>query len=374
MVEADNIFHSKKGPVVKNFIWSSMNKKDKIIWLALLALAVCLGWSGCFKHAVEVREPLPDIVWPRAPEMPRISFQNSVSQPAHLQINPGILTKFYHYIKGETEETIVSPYGVSADADGRLYVVDTYLNAVHVFDPEGNQYFSFPENRTSLKSPIGIAIDHRSGVIYLSDSKQAVIKVYKDRGNQSAGEFGGDTLKRPAGIAINETSSELLVVDSLQSTVFRYDLSSRMLKGSFGGDGEEDGRFHYPTNLAVTPKGEIIVSDSLNFRVQVFSSGGQFLMKLGAMGQSPGCFSRPKGVAADSDGNIYVVDALYDNVQVFDSSGQLLMAFGSHGNGYGEFWLPTGIYIDQNDVIYVSDSYNKRVQIFKYLKDNLLLK
>jgi DNA-binding beta-propeller fold protein YncE len=250
-------------------------------------------------------------------------------------------------------------------------VVDTFLRRIHVFDPAGNRYSFFPEDRTLLVSPIDIAIDH-DGTIYVTDSKNALVYLFNDHGDKFLTTIGRGIFKRPTGIAVNEKTSELLVVDTLRSKVFRFDLASRSLKGSFGSDGATDGMFHYPTNIFVTSTGEIIVSDALNFRVQVFSPQGRFRFAVGGMGDVPGTFSRPKGVAADSDGNIYVVDGLFDNVQVFDKRGRLLMAFGDHGTGYGDFWLPTGIDIDRNDRIYVSDSSNRRVQIFQYLKKNMI--
>ena len=126
----------------------------------------------------------------------------------------------------------------------------------------------------------------------------------------------------------------------------------------------------FPTDIFVSQDGRIFVSDSLNFRVQIFTPDGKFLNTFGIAGTGPGFFSRPKGIAVDSEGNIYVVDALFDNVQIFDERGNLLMDFGSIGENYGEFWLPSGIFIDDNDMIYVSDTYNKRVQIFRYLKED----
>jgi DNA-binding beta-propeller fold protein YncE len=293
---------------------------------------------------------------------------------AHLSIQTGVYQKLYDFISGRVERSIVSPYGISVDSAGRMYIVDTYLKMVHVFDCDGNTYFSFPSDRTVFESPIDIAVDDKSGKIYVTDSKQGIVRTFNDFGKTSAGVFGDGLFKRPTGIAVNQKTSELLVVDTLQSQVVRFDLLSLKLKGSFGGDGSTAGMLHYPTNIFVTQRGRIIVADSLNFRVQVFSPEGDFLMVLGEMGHSPGSFSRPKGVAADSDGNIYVVDSLFDNIQMFDPSGNLLMAFGEHGVDYGEFWLPTGIYIDDKDRIYVSDSYNKRVQMFKYMKDELFLK
>jgi len=341
----------------------------RYIIFAALTAALCMGVSGCASHA-KAPGMHPDIFWPNPPEVKRIAFVKVVSKPEDLNIRPGILKRLVNYIVGRGAASIVSPYGIATDSKGRLYVVDTFQKRVHVFDTAGNQYFFFPSDKTMLASPVGIAID-KDGVVYVTDSKKGLVYIFKDNGKKFLSTIGRGIFKRPTGIAVNPKTSELLVVDTLKSRVFKFDLSNRMPKGSFGTDGATEGRFHYPTNIFVTLTGEIIVSDALNFRVQVFSPEGRFLFTFGRMGDVPGTFSRPKGVAADSDGNIYVVDALFDNIQVFDKRGRLLMAFGEHGRGYGEFWLPTGIYIDRNDLIYVSDSSNRRVQIFRYLKEDM---
>ena len=334
------------------------------VWAAVLGLSV----GGCTRR---VQPPVvrPEIFWPPPPEVKRVEFVKAVSTPADVNIRPGIWKRLVRYIAGRGAASLVSPYGIATDARGRLYVVDTFLKRIHVFDATGNQYYSFPEDDPVLASPIAIAID-KEDRIYVTDSKKGVVCIFKDGGKEFLTAFGDGIFKRPTGIAVNPESAELLVVDTLQSRVYRFDTSDRRLKGSFGTDGAAEGMFHYPTNISATGTGDIIVSDALNFRVQVFSSQGQFLFAIGRMGNMPGSFSRPKGVASDSDGHIYVVDALFDNIQVFDRMGRVLMAFGDHGTAYGSFWLPTGLYIDKNDLIYVSDSSNRRVQIFRYLKED----
>jgi DNA-binding beta-propeller fold protein YncE len=339
-----------------------------LIGITLLAAASALAFGACLNLAPERRKALPHIVWPKPPEIPRIRFVNSISRPEDLQITAGVFKRFIRYMAGEIETSITSPYGVTTDSSGRLYVVDTFLGLVHVFDVTKTRYYSFPSGDTTLLSPIGIAIDEKKGRIYISDSKAGRVKIFGRGGREFVGEIGKGALKRPTGIAINEKTSELLVVDTLGALIYRYVLSHHKVKGTFGGRGKEKGRLHYPTNIWVTGDGHILVSDSLNFRVQVFSAGGRFLSTFGSAGDGPGYFSRPRGVASDSDGNIYVVDALFDNVQIFNREGRLLMAFGGPGKGYGAFWLPSGIFIDRNDTIYVSDSYNKRVQVFQYVK------
>jgi len=340
----------------------------------ILAVIIFLGPAACVKDTNIAKESLPEIVWPKPPEVPRIRYVAAVSKPQDLQIRSGVFRRFMDYLSGKTEVPMVAPYGVETDSAGRLYVVDTFLRTVHVFDVKDSAYYSLPSGKANLISPIDIAIENAKGSIYVSDSKEGVVKIFKDAGKNFAGEIGKGILARPTGIAVNEKTSELLVVDTLNATIFRFDLADRKLKGKFGGSGKAEGELNFPTNICVNSDGIIFASDSLNFRIQEFTPDGKFLRAFGSIGTGPGHFSRPKGVAVDSDGNIYVVDSLFDNVQIFDRESRLLMAFGGPGSGYGEFWLPTGIFIDANDRIYVSDSYNKRVQIFQYLKGNVALR
>ena len=340
----------------------------------ILAVILLLGPAACVKNTHIAKETPPDIVWPQPPEIPRIRFVGAVSKPQDLQIRPGVFRRFFDYLIGKTEMPMVAPYGVETDSAGRLYVVDTFLKKVHVFDVKRSAYYSFPSDKPNFISPIDIAIENTSGSIYVSDSKEGVVKIFENAGKNFVGEIGKGVLERPTGIAVNEKTSELLVIDTLSAYIFRFDLADHRLKGKFGGSGKAEGELNFPTNLYVNRDGIIFASDSLNFRIQEFTPDGKFLREFGSIGNSPGHFSRPKGVAVDSDGNIYVVDGLFDNVQIFDRDSRLLMDFGRPGNGYGEFWLPTGIFIDPNDRIYVADTYNKRVQIFQYLKGNVTLK
>ena len=323
---------------------------------------------SCANSSERLKPSPVHLTWPPPPETPRIQFIASVSASRDFGIRKSIFRKMFDYLIGKKPSALVSPYGIEVDQEGRVYVVDTFLKTVHVFDVPGNDYYQFPKEPGSLEFPVDLSIDHDTGLIYVSDSQAKVVKIYTKRGKSFVGILGRGDLERPTGIAINKKTSELLVVDTLSANIVRYALASRTMKGFFGLPGKQPGHFHYPTNIFTTSNGRIVVSDSLNFRVQVFSSRGLPLKVFGSRGNRPGSFARPRGVAVDSDGNIYVVDALFDVVQIFNSDGRLLMDFGGPGSDAGKFWLPTGITIDTHDVIYISDSYNNRVQVFKYLK------
>ncbi len=341
-----------------------MNQRYKCLSLLVMLL---LLW-GCADSAERLKPESLHLIWPSPPEIPRIQFVASVSAPRDLGIRKSILRKFFDYLIGNKPSAMVSPYGIEVDQAGRVYVVDTFLKTVHVFDVPGNNYYQFPKEPGSLEFPVDLSIDNDTGLIYITDSQAKAVKIYSNGGKSFVGPLGRGVLERPTGIAINKKTSELLVVDTLSANIVRYALDSRTVKGFFGLPGRQPGHFHYPTNIFTTSDGRFVVSDSLNFRVQVFSSRGMPVAVFGNRGNRPGSFARPRGVAVDSDGNIYVVDALFDVVQIFDSAGRLLMDFGGPGSDAGKFWLPTGITIDANDLIYISDSYNNRVQVFKYLK------
>ena len=332
--------------------------------LSVIFLLLC---SGCFNVVVEKREPLPGIIWPKPPDIPRIRFANSISSPEDAGIADGALKRFFRFFIGKGETYIIKPYGIETDAEGRIYVVDAFLRKILVYDITEHKYYAFPEKETEFVSPIDVAIDDRRGRIYVSDSAKNVVKVFTKKGGYLE-EIKSGSMGRPTGIAVNKITDELLVVDTINSGILRFALKDHRLKGVIGMEGEETGRFHSPAHISVSQDGNIFVTDSLNFRVQVLTPEGGFIKSFGSAGGGPGYFSRPKGVAVDSDGNIYVVDALFDNVQIFNEAGHLLMSFGGPGHKYGEFWLPSGIFIDSKDMIYISDTFNKRVQVFQYLK------
>ena len=94
------------------------------------------------------------------------------------------------------------------------------------------------------------------------------------------------------------------------------------------------------------------VSDTTNFRIQIFDLEGNFISTFGKIGRVPGDFSRNKGVAVDKEGRIYVVDAAFENVQVFDRDFQLLVVLLGPGRESHNINLPAGIAVDYDNLSY----------------------
>jgi hypothetical protein len=135
---------------------------------------------------------------------------------------------------------------------------------------------------------------------------------------------------------------------------------------TIGEEGSAEGQFNLPTELRLDGP-NLMVVDTMNFRVQVFDRAGKFQYAIGQIGDGTGAMFRPKAVSVDSEGDLYVVDALWGVVQVFNRQGQLLYYFGAKGTHAGEFQLPSGLFIDHDDRVFVVDSFNRRVQVFQYV-------
>jgi len=297
-------------------------------------------------------------------------YLGSVSRPEDIGVRKSIFKRSEEVLFGKTEkeEKIVSPYGVVSDGKGKLYVADNGQGLVHLFDSKKKKYeqiYKLPKGR--LISPVACALDFR-GNLYVSDNRWRKIFVFNKKG-KFVQEISNPEIVNPTGIAVGNNFF-LYVVDTNGHKVWVYNLARPHLKRdwvfSFGKRGDSDGEFNFPTNIFVSQKGLVYVTDTMNFRVQVFDENGKFVRKFGEIGDIPGCLSRPKGIAVDSQGNIFVVDALKETVEAYNAKYQYVGFLGGKGRNPGQFSLPSGISIDIEDKIYIADSYNSRVQIFLF--------
>jgi len=329
----------------------------------ILLCSALLLFTGC---ASQVAEKPVDLVWPNPPETPRIRYIRSLSRANEFGSTG---SNWIDYFFGDqSAESMAKPYAASTDQTGRVYVTDTGLGVVWVFDEKEKKVSLLgTSGQGQLKQPIGVAVDNR-GIVFVSDV--LLQRVYGlDRDGKLVVAIGKkDELKSPSGLAIDAASNRLYVADTRAHNIRVYNTTDGTFLFEFGKRGTEEGEINFPTNLFVR-NGKVYVTDTGNFRIQIFDLEGKFLKKLGTLGDALGALARPKGVAADSDGHIYVVDAAFDNFQIFDENGKLYLYVGSAGSGPGFFWLPAGLHIDESDKIYVVDSYNRRVQVFQYLKE-----
>ncbi len=343
---------------------SEIGRKIRVLSLLTLAAlaAACEPMAG--RPSPERQATLGALVWPQPPERARIRFIRVVARPQDLGIRPSFWKRLGEIIVGKEEEWLIRPTGVVA-AENVIYVADPGAQALWRLDLQAGRFQRIEKARQErLVSPVAVCLG-QGDRIYLADSYLAKVFVY-DAGGKLMGTIADPNLRRPAAVAYDGSRDRLYVADSLAHRVWIFGADGRPA-GAIGQRGAGNGEFNFPTQLAVDRDGVVYVTDTLGFRIQMFNADGSFAGLFGRHGDSSGEFASPKGVGIDSEGHVYVVDALFDAVQIFDRRGRYLLTFGERGIARGQFWLPSGLYIDKRDRIYVADAYNQRVQIFEYL-------
>ncbi|XP_054767753.2 tripartite motif-containing protein 2-like [Lytechinus pictus] len=180
-------------------------------------------------------------------------------------------------------------------------------------------------------------------------------------------------------------------------------------KEQIGRSGSGVGELLNPTDLTITPHGDIFVADTVeNSRIQRFSSDGRYLSQFPVDFQEPALIgsdsahiaavflsskqvvvytydgypvhqfghdqlTHPHGIALNSLGNIYIIDLTLQCLLIFTKVGKLLTRLGQEGSRPGEFNHPHFIAIGSDDHIFVSEARNFRIQelssIGSYVKE-----
>ncbi len=326
------------------------------------------------------------LVWPEPPNLPRIRYTSYFAGMKIEYSQEGKKPKqswMDRLAGGQTQDEkvanrnfpfqLLGPYGMAVDSKNRLYVADQKVGAVFVFNTETRDTELIRNGFDAHFAMINaIAVDDDDRV-FISDGKLAKVLVFDANHKISAQISEG--LVDPLGLAIDTERRLLYVVDTKQDVVFVYDADSLKPLRKIGTPGKKHtltgpGEFSLPTNIALDREGNVYVTDSLNFRVEIFDAEGNFTGQFGQHCDAIGCFERPKGIAVDSDGHIWVVDSNLALVEIFNRDGELLAYVGGPGRSLGRFNDPMGIVIDKNNRVFVSEQYPwGRVQQFRYITD-----
>ena len=171
----------------------------------------------------------------------------------------------------------------------------------------------------------------------------------------------GWTFTQVAGVAV-DSQDRVYVFNRGEHPVIVFDRDGRFLN-SWG-----EGIFKTPHGIYMGRDDRIYLADTGNHTVRKFTTDGKLLMTLGTKdrpGEKGAPFNRPTDVALSPSGELFVSDG-YGNSRVhrYSPEGRLLLSWGEPGDGIGQFDLPHGIFVDRQDRVYVADRQNHRIQIF----------
>jgi len=181
-------------------------------------------------------------------------------------------------------------------------------------------------------------------------------------------------------LAFDHHRGLLMVVDSFNHRVqvFSCDDEGFSFVSKLGEEGDQPGQFEYPWGLAIDHDHDsILVVDYGNNRVQSWSLSDQsFLSCIGKQGSGDIEVDYPQGIAIDNHHRRVVIADTNNNRLVFLSSIDLsfLFSVGKQGSRPGEFSNPSSIAIDHDRCrIIVSDTENHRMQVLSSIDGSFLL-
>jgi len=204
----------------------------------------------------------------------------------------------------------------------------------------------------SLHDVAAVGVDRNDNVYAFHRGDHPMVVF--DRNGNVLRTWGEGTFKRAHGVhmAPDET---IYLTDDADHTVRRCTLDGKVLL-TIGIPGTpapfmSGEPFRQCTHTALSPKGEIYVSDGYgNARVHKYTDNGKLVLSWGQPGAGPGEFNLPHNIACDADGWVYVADRENHRVQVFDGNGRFETEW--HG-----LHRPSGMYMPPGKcpVCYVSE-------------------
>lgn len=192
----------------------------------------------------------------------------------------------------------------------------------------------------------GLAIDAHNNV-WLFNKGPDPIQVYTTSG-EFVRTWGQDQFKEPHQLRIDHEGNVWLADFGLH-VVRKYSPDGKMLAelGTIDQPGEDTTHFNRPTDMAITPAGDVFITDGYgNRRVVHYDKTGKFVKAWGKLGTDPGNFVLPHAIVVDAKGTLYVADRNSGRIELFDQSGKLLdqwsnliMPWGLSINAQGDLWV-----------------------------------
>jgi len=305
----------------------------------------------------------------------------------------------------------------------------THTLLMHTSDPskkrKTGQFATTPCGQLDgeFTRPYGVAFDSKHKSIVVTDNYNHRLQFFSQQGGKFLSKFGSEgtgngQLDNPKGVCIQPATNNVIVTDDSRLQVFSVSTSSGSSSSlvnlfTVGSDerGSEPSQFNVPRGICCTARGDIIVADCDNNRMQMIDCKGRHVRAFGSLGNENDQFHFPWGVCVQEDANRMIITDCYNqrlsvwsvdgcepilevpvqgypqgictyprthrivvscwgsnDIKVLDcktkNEWDVIQQFGSKGEQPGQFVSPCGVCIDDRGVLIVADRFNDRVQMF----------
>jgi predicted membrane-bound mannosyltransferase/sugar lactone lactonase YvrE len=279
------------------------------------------------------------------------------------------------------QSTFSAPRGIAVAPDGSLFVADSRNHRIVHLDSTGlylNSWGSYanvlegPAPEGTFNEPWGVAVGP-DGLVYVADTWNHRIQVFTPEGNfvrmWSEWLVQGvvDNFWGPRGIAV-DAQGHVLVTDTGKQRVVVFDSEGNYLT-QFGERGLAKGQLDEPVGIAVDPTGKVYIADTWNNRVQVFAPNADFTVYTSVLtwevdAWTSDSLDNKPFIALSPEGEVYITDPDLGRVIRFDSEGNFLQLWGGYDNSY-LMGIISGIAVNQDGTVWVSDALNNTLLVFE---------
>ena len=256
-----------------------------------------------------------------------------------------------------------------------------------------------PADRACLHEPKGLALDSR-GNVFIADSENHVIRkidrvtgVISTVAGASAGQSVRSgvepdaearyTIEEDPFAETSETVTQKYTQQADLSGTVRYLINGATSPKRFGGDGGPaiHAQLNFPTAVAVSHDGTILVADTMNHRVRRVDAQTGVITTLAGTGQArfsgdggpahQAALNEPAALALDGQGRLFIADQTNHRVRVVDLGTGLISTVAGTGSatydGDGipataaSLAGPSGLVV-RDGVLYIADTFNGRIR------------
>ncbi len=311
-----------------------------------------------------------------------------------------------------------TPYGVTVDSAGDLYIADLGNNRVREIAADGT--ITTVSGTETFLAPRNVALDAK-GNLYVSEfgghrvrcvSTSGTITTIAGTGTAGFSGDGGPAtaaeLNYPAGLAF-DSAGNLYIADSSNNRVREVVVAGTIttVLGTGAPGATLPNQLNVPTGLAIDPSGNLDVADSGNQRIQQLTPSGAIQTLPGAgrglaadsqgdlfiadisqvLELSPALklttiagggsyffggdggpatsarLNGPVALALNASGGLYIADQKNSRVRMVDATGTIntVAGDGTFASGPGELSAPGGVAVDSSGLLYIADQNNDRI-------------